>query len=248
MLKEGIYEDFERRDQLLALARFRTTQSGEGMASIKDILGRFRENQTAFYYLVGSDAKRLEQSPHLEGFRARGIEVLLLPDAVDGFWTSTGISYEGKPFISVTQGLADLHLIPLLDEAATPVAEPNPGIGDILSFMKETLGDAVADVRASERLTTSAVCLVANETGYDRQLERILKEAGRDIPSSKPVLEVNPRHPLFERLAAFGADKDLKADIVHLLHDEARILEGEVPTDATAFAERLSRLMLRGIG
>ena len=249
VLKEGMYEDFERRDQLLALSRFRTTQSGDGLASIKEILGRFRENQTAFYYLVGNDAKRLEQSPHREGFRARGIEVLLLSDAVDGFWTTAGLSYEGKPFTSVTQGLADLHLIPLVDEAAKPATDAAPEIADTLAFMKAALGGAVSDVRASDRLTTSPVCLVAPETGYDRQMEKLLKDAGRDIPSSQPVLEVNPRHPLVERLSAGkGLEEALRADIVHLLFDEARILDGEAPADAHAFAERLSRLMLRGIG
>ena len=115
VLKEGLYEDFERRQQLLGLARFKTTASGGGWRSLKDYVGALRENQTAIYYVTGSDLARLEASPQLEGFRARGIEVLLLPDPVDSFWVTAGVDYEGKPFKSVTQGAADLALIPLVE-------------------------------------------------------------------------------------------------------------------------------------
>ena len=115
VLKEGIYEDYERRDTLLALARFKTTASGDGLRSLKDYVGALKENQTAIYYLAGSDLSRLETSPHLEGFRARGVEVLLLADPVDSFWVTSAPSFDGKPFKSVTQGAADLALIPRID-------------------------------------------------------------------------------------------------------------------------------------
>jgi len=248
VLKEGIYEDFERRDALLALARFRTTASSGAWRSLKDYVGALKTNQTAIYYLAGDDLARLSSSPHLEGFRARGIEVLLLPDPVDSFWVMPGVSFDGKPFKSVTQGAADLASIPRTDAAAAPPAEAGEAVKNLLAFTKTTLGDAVAEVRASERLTDSAVCLVAPETGPDRALERILAGAGRLNSASKPILEVNPRHPTIVSLAALGdGDRTFKEDAVHLLFDEARVLDGERPADARLFSDRLARVLGRGL-
>ncbi|WP_428028923.1 molecular chaperone HtpG [Ancylobacter sp.] len=247
VIKEGLYEDFERREQLLGLARFKTTASGEGTRSLKDYVAGLRENQTAIYTIVGDDAARIAASPHLEGFRARGIEVLLLSDPVDAFWAASGLDYEGKPFKSVTQGAADLGLIPLLDSAAAPAAEAGEEVTAFLAAIKATLGEQVGDVRASDRLTDSAVCLVAAESGPDRQFERMLAAAGRLDSAARPILEVNPRHALIARLAA-DTDEAAREDVAHLLLDTARVLDGEKPTDAKAFSERLSRLMLRGLG
>ena len=193
VLKEGLYDDFERRDALLALARFKTTASADAWRSLKDYVGSLKQNQTAIYYLAGDDITQLPASPHLEGFRARGIEVLLLADPIDSFWVVSGASFDGKPFKSVTQGAADLALIPLLDAQQESAAETGKAVADFLAFVKETLGDAVADVRASDRLTDSAVCLVAPEYGPDRQLEKLLAGAGRIKTAAKPILEVNPR-------------------------------------------------------
>ena len=248
VLKEGVYEDFERRDVLLALARFKTTASPDVWRSLKDYVAAFKPNQAAIYYLAGDDFERLKSSPHLEGFRARGIEVLLLPDPVDSFWVMPGVTFDGKPFKSVTQGAADLASIPLADAKA----EPAPGIAEpvkhFLAFMKGALGEAVTEVRASERLTDSAVCLVAPEAGPDRALERILSGAGRLTSASKPILEVNPRHATIVALAALGdADRTFKEDAVHLLFDEARVLDGERPADARLFSDRLARVLDRGL-
>src|SRR5262249_32376283 len=171
VIKEGLYEDFERRDALLRLARFKTTAFA-AWRSLKDYVASLRPNQTAVYYIAGDDLTRLKSSPHLEGFRARGIEVLLLSDPVDTFWVVPNEGFDGKPFKSVTQGAADLALIPRLD--AAPTAAPNIAepVKDFLAFLKSTLGDVVAEVRASDRLTDSAVCLVAPDKGPDRALER----------------------------------------------------------------------------
>ncbi|KAA5602146.1 molecular chaperone HtpG [Blastochloris sulfoviridis] len=249
VLKEGLCEDFERREALLGLARFKTTASGEGWRSLKDYAGALRENQTAIYYIAGDDADRLAASPHLEGFRARGIEVLLLSDSVDSFWVTLGPDFEGKPFKSVTQGAADLAAIPLLDASAPTAPEVPPAVADLLAFIKTTLGDDVADVRASDRLTDSAVCLVASEAGLDRQLEKILSSAGRLGAAAKPILEVNPRHDLIVRLAGLGeTDAGFRADVAHLLLDEARILDGERPGDAKSYAARLGRVIGRSLG
>ena len=248
VLKEGIYEDFERRDAMLALARFKSTASGGGWRSLKDYVGALKTNQTAIYYLAGDDLARLESSPHLEGFRARGIEVLLLPDPVDSFWVMPGVGFDGKPFKSVTQGAADLALIPRTDTEAAPPADVADAVKDFLAFVKTTLGDAVAEVRASERLTDSAVCLVAPDSGPDRALERILAGAGRLNAASKPILEVNPRHDIVVALAKLGeAERAFKEDAAHLLFDEARVLDGERPADARLFSDRLGRVLGRGL-
>jgi molecular chaperone HtpG len=248
VLKEGIYEDFERRDTLLKLARFKTTASGEEWRSLKDYVGALKTKQTAIYYLAGDDLARLKSSPHLEGFRARGIEVLLLPDPVDTFWVTPGVSFDGKPFKSVTQGAADLALIPLLDAEAGQAPAAPEAVTHFIAFVKLTLGEAVADVRASDRLTDSAVCLVAPEAGPDRALEKILANAGRLGSASKPILEVNPRHQLVTALAALGdSEQGFKEDAAHLLFDEARILDGDRPADARQFSDRLARVLDRGL-
>jgi molecular chaperone HtpG len=247
VFKEGIYEDFERREALLKLARFKTTASDD-WRSLKDYVAALRPNQTAIYYIAGDDLARLKSSPHLEGFQARGIEVLLLADPVDTFWVVPSAGFDGKPFKSVTQGAADLALIARLDAtqaAAANIAEP---VKDFLAFVKTTLGDAVAEVRASERLTDSAVCLVAPEQGPDRALERLLAGAGRLTSASKPVLEVNPQHELIKALASLGeADRSFKEDAAHVLYEEARLLDGDRPADARAFSDRLGRVLKRGL-
>jgi molecular chaperone HtpG len=248
VIKEGLYDDFERRDALLSLARFKTTTSGDKLRSLKDYTASLKENQTAIYYLTGNDLARLEASPHLEGFRARGVEVLLLIDPVDALWVTSAPSFDGKPFKSITQGAADLALIPLADAAAKPAAETDGAVKDFLAFVKTTLGDAVSEVRASDRLTDSPVCLVAPEFGPDRQLEKLLAGAGRLKTAAKPVLEINPRHQLVVALAALSdEDRPFKEDTARLLFDEARMLDGEPPDDPRSFSERLTRVISRGL-
>ena len=246
LLKEGLYEDYGRRETLLGLARFKTTISGDTWRSLKDYAADLKENQTAVYYAVGPDLDRLASSPQLEGFRARGIEVLLLSDHVDGFWAAAGMDFDGKPFKSVTQGLADLSLIPL-PEGTEPLPAASETVNDFIAFVKATLGDMVSDVRVSERLTESAVCLVAPEHSMDRQLEKMLAGAGRLDAVAKPVLEINPRHPLIEKLGAAAADEAMRADAAHLLYDEARIADGELPIDPRGFSARLTRALGRGL-
>jgi molecular chaperone HtpG len=247
VLKEGLYEDFTRRETLLGLARFKTTTSGGGWRSLKDYAAGLKENQTAIYYVAGSDIDRIASSPQLEGFRARGIEVLLLADQVDSFWVTGGLDFDGKPFKSITQGQADLGLIPLA-EGEAPAADAPAEVTGFIDFVKVTLGDAVSDVRVSERLTESAVCLVAPEQGLDRELEKLLAGAGRLPTTAKPVLEINPRHELIGRLSALGEEEQaLRVDAAHLLYDEARIADGEVPADPRAFSARLARVIGRAV-
>ena len=182
-----------------------------------------RRTNTAIYYIVGDDIARLEASPHLEGFLARGVEVLLLADPIDSFLGYVRRVFEGKPFKSVTQGAADWRSSPASTPSRSRRRRPGNTVKTFLTFIKDALGEEVAEVRASDRLTDSAVCLVAPEFGPDRQLEKLLAGAGRLTSVSKPILEVNPRHELVVALAALGEDeRAFKEDAARLLFDEGR--------------------------
>jgi len=249
VLKEGLYEDQEHRDQLLKAVRFRST-GADGLVSLEDYLGRMKEGQDAIYYITGDDPAALLRSPHLEGFRARGVEVLLLTDPVDEFWVPVVASYKEKPFKSVTRGGADLGRIKTTDEAPKPEATAEGDVANLIGLFKATLGDAVKDVRPSERLTDSAVCLVADEGDMDMHLERLLKQHKQLDTAAKRILEINPGHPLVRRLAgmatAKGGTPEL-ADTAWLLLDQARIMEGEALPDPAAFARRLAAFVERGL-
>jgi molecular chaperone HtpG len=243
VLKEGLYEDHERRGQLLALARFATT-AGDAPRSLKDYVADLKPNQTEIYYLVGESAERLKSNPKLEAARARGVEVLLLTDSIDAFWTAMPQDFEGKPLRSLSQGDVDFGLIPLLDDKAEDRASSEDDAA-ILKAVKEALGDKVSDVRASQRLTESAACLVAGAQGRDRELERLLARANR-ASGAKPILELNMRHDLVKAVGA--AESDDAAELANLLLDQAHILDGEVPADPAAFARRLNAFVVRGLG
>lgn len=247
VIKEGIYEDFERQEQLLGLARFRST-AGEGWRSLKDYVADMHEKQEAIYFLAGDNLERLRSSPQLEGFRARGLEVLLLSDPVDSFWAATAKPFADKPFKSVTQGAADLAAIPRPGADAADETDKGKAsdteLATLMAFAKTVLEEKVSDVRASDRLTDSAVCLVAPEGGPDRELERILRGAGQASTATKPVLEINPSHALVNALAKnAGGQKALREDAVRLLFDEALVTEGERIDDARGFSERLARVL-----
>ncbi len=246
VIKEGLHEDPSRRDGIFANARFASTKSDGKTRTLKDYVADLRENQTAIYYITGDDAKRLATSPQLEGFRARGVEVLLLDDAVDAFWVTSALGFEGKPFKSVTQGQADIDLVPLVEDATTEAPQAE-NVGDLVAALKETLSEDVEDVRVSTRLTESAACLVASEKGLDRQLARLLAESGQTALLGKPVIEINAKHPAVAAIAATLREKgrDGAADGMHLLLDLARVADGETPVDPAAFARRLSALIAR---
>ncbi len=246
VIKEGIYEDAERRATLLKIARFRSTH-GDGWTSLEDYLGRMKEGQEAIYYVSASDIDAARRSPHLEGFTARGVEVLLLTDPVDDFWLSMVHEHEGKPFRSVTRGGADLSKL----GDAKDEEKPDDGrFTTLIVALKEALGDAVKDVRTTHRLTGSAVCLVADEGDLDINLQRMLKLQGQLGYEPARILELNPDHPLIVALAA-RADQpgalDALKDPALLLLDQARILEGELPADPAAFAKRMADLMAKGL-
>jgi molecular chaperone HtpG len=239
VIKEGLWEDHERRERLLTLCRF-TTTAGENR-TLKHYAESLKPNQTEIYYLVGDNLDRLKANPKLEQAAARGVEVLLLTDPVDAFWTSAPTDFGGKPLKSLSQGDIDFSLIPLAEETAPdqPVADEAAAIAQI----KAALGERVSDVKASQRLTTSASCLVAGGFGPDRALDRLLAQQNRG-GGAKPVLEVNMRHPLVAAMAS-GEDTARADDIAQLLLEQAQILDGEVPDDPAGFAARINRLVLR---
>jgi molecular chaperone HtpG len=244
VIKEGIYEDFERREKLLALSRFSTTTGDK--RTLKQYVADLKPNQTEIYFLVGDSIERLKSNPRLEAASARGIEVLLLTDAVDAFWTSARLEFEGKALKSLSQGDLNFDLIPPLDEKAEDKAEPAADEAQTIAIIKASLGERVTDVKASTRLTTSASCLVAGSQGPDRELERLLSQQNRGM-RTKPILEINLRHPLVSAIANKGDDKAAADDLSLLLLEQAQILDGELPEDPAAFAARLNRLVLQGV-
>ncbi len=238
VIKEGLYEDFERRDALFEIARFKSTKTPS--LTLKDYVAGLKENQTAIYYITGEDATKVAASPQLEGYKARDIEVLLLTDPVDSFWVRTAMEFEGKPFVSVTQGASDLENIKPA-EASKEETKTDDATQGLIDKMKLALGDKVKDVRVSKRLTDSAVCLV-NDSALDRNLERLLsRQKDSGVAISAPVLEINDKHMLIKVLAQ-SSDVDAAA---HLLLDQAFILEGEQVADPAGFAKRMGDVMAK---
>jgi molecular chaperone HtpG len=248
VLKEGLYEDQERRGQLLALARFATTAGEGGLRSLKQYVADLKPNQTEIYYLVGESAERVKSNPKLEAARARGIEVLLLTDPIDAFWTMMPQDFDGKPLKSLSQGDVDFALVPLVDQAAEQKLASDEDAA-VIKAVKDALADQVSEVRASQRLTESAACLVASAQGRDRELERLLARQNRGSGGAKPILELNMGHDLVKALAsAVGEKRDSDVSgIAALLLDQAHILDGEVPADPAAFAKRLNTFVVRGL-
>ncbi len=245
VLKEGLYEDMERRDTLFEIVRFRTSK-GDDWRTLKDYVADLRPNQTAIYFLTGDSSEQIAASPQLEGFAARGIEVLLLSDPVDNFWVTTALGFDGKPFQSITQGDAEISAIPLLDDKEDEEDNKDkaaPETAKLVEALKTLFAEEVTDVRTSSRLVESPACLVAPAGGPDRGLGKFLeKQAGKG--NVKPVLEINPAHDLVKALAKRKAGAF--DDLAWLLLDQARILEGALPENPAKFAERLNRLVLDG--
>ena len=256
VIKEGLYEDPERRDQLFKLARFDTTK-GEGR-TLAQYVEDLKENQTSIYYALGDSKEAILASPQLEGYQARDVEVLLLSDAVDAFWVQTALGFDGKSFKSVSQGGADLDAIakPGKDDDAdeekgeADKAKEQGTVAALVGFVKEVLGEDVSDVRISSRLATSPVCIVAPDFGPDRQFEKLMRSQKGAQAALKPILEINSEHGLILALASqldASADKASMEDGARLLLDQALILDGEHPAHPADFAARLSKVMMAGL-
>jgi molecular chaperone HtpG len=250
VLKEGIYEDFERRDDILALTRFRSTAT-DGWTTLADAKARMKDGQDALFFATGDSVDSLKRSPQLEGFLAKGIEVLLLTDPIDEFWVPAVGEYDGTPLRAVTEGGIDLGKIKGDDTAdeAKPDAADAGSLDTLVAALKLTLGEAVKDVKASDRLTSSAVCLVVEEGQMSMHLEKLLR-AHNQLDKGQPrVLEINPRHDLIKGLAETVKSKGREAieDRAWLLFDQARIVEGEAPSDPVEFSRRLAAVMAQGL-
>ena len=251
VLKEGIYEDFERRNDILELCRFRSTH-GDGLVTLAEYVGRMKEGQEAIYTITGDDLAQIKKSPQLEGFVAKGVEVLLLTDPIDEFWVSAIPNYMDKDLRSVAAAGADLGKIKAAEGADDKKADEAPAgeLATLVAALKLALGDKVKDVRGSERLTESAVCLVADSGDMSMHLEKMLRAHGQGGGERVRILEINPRHALIKGLASrVTADgtAPLIEDMAALLLDQARIVEGEPPADPVAFARRMVAVMEKGL-
>ncbi len=240
VLKEGVVEDFANRERIAKLLRFASTHAGTPVqdVALADYVARMQPGQDAIWYVTADTHAAAAGSPHLEAFRRKGVEVLLLADRVDEWVVNALDAFDGRPLKSVARGelddaLADADEKARREEAAAKAAP-------VLAKLREALGDRVADVRASTRLVESPACLVVGEGQASAHLERILRAAGQEAPSSKPVLEVNPAHPLLQRLAA---DDPRIADWASVLHDQALLAEGAPLADPAAFVRTVNALM-----
>jgi len=244
VLKEGIVEDAANRERIAKLLRFASTHtdSADQTVSLADYAGRARVGQDTIYYVTADGFSAAKNSPHLEVFRKNGIEVLLLADRIDEWVVSQLTEFEGKKLQSAAHGSLDLST---LGETSSPVADElkEDEYKDLLTRFQDVLKDRASRVRLTRRLTDSPACLVGDEHGMSRHLERILRESGQRVPASKPILEINPDHPIVQRLKQ-ESDAALFADWTHILFDQALLAEGGELEDPATFVKRLNSLTL----
>lgn len=248
ILKEGLYDDLDFREDLLKLFRTRTTK-GEALVSLDDYVARMPPEQDCVYYINGDDPNMLAHSPQLEGFRARDIEVMLFSDAIDDFWVGAVGEYKGKKLVSVTRGDADLDKIKKVDAPADAPKPEQTGVAELVAALKTIYGEAVKDVKESTRLTDSPVCLVAGDADVDFHLEKLLRQNKVKGLNPRRILEINPRHSLILKMAtqAKAGQAEALSDSAWLLLDQARLLEGDIPSDTAAFTQRLTRLIEKAV-
>ncbi len=244
VLKEGPAEDFANKERIAGLLRFASTHtdSEEQTVSLADYIGRMKEGQDKIYYITADSFAAAKNSPHLEVFRKKDIEVLLLFDRVDEWLVSHLTEFDGKPLVSVAKGELDLGELQN-EEEAKAAKEAASEHKKLLERIKEVLGDQVKEVRVSHRLTDSPSCLVLETHEMAVHLQKVLKQAGHDIPDSKPILEVNPDHPLVARLEN-EAEADRFADWARLLFEQAMLAEGGQLEDPVAFVKRLNSMLV----
>ncbi len=245
-LKEGPGEDFGNREQIAKLLRFASTHSDTDTQSVSlaDYIGRMAEGQDKIYYVTADTFAAAKNSPHLELLRKKGIEVLLMFDRVDEWLMSHMHEFEGKRFVSAAKG--DLGLDDAVDEDEKKAqAETEEKSKGLVERIKTALGDRVEEVKVSNRLTSSPACLVLGEQEMALHMQQLLKQAGHDVPSSKPVLEINPEHAVVQRMDN-EPDEDRFADWVSLLYDQAVLAEGGVLDDGAGFVRRLNDMLLSG--
>ncbi|MBP7330501.1 MAG: molecular chaperone HtpG, partial [Alicycliphilus sp.] len=239
VLKEGLGEDFANRERLAKLLRFASTSSDTASVSLQDYKARMKEGQEAIYYITADTLAAAKNSPQLEVFKKKGIEVLLMTDRVDEWALNYLHDFDGTPLQSVAKGAVDLGK--LQDEAEKKAAEEAAeAFKPLLAKLKEALKDKAEDVRVTTRLVDSPACLVVQDDGMSQQLARMLKQAGQSAPETKPVLEVNPEHALVKKLDGSVHFHDL----AHILFDQALLAEGGLPEDPAAYVKRVNALLV----
>ena len=245
VIKEGPGEDFSNKEQIAKLLRFSSTDKDEELQTVtlEDYISRMKDEQEEIFYITADSFTSAKSSPHLEVFRKKGIEVLLLSDRVDE-WLVNGLQeYDGKKLQSVAKGELDLSKFDS-DEDKKEQEKIEEKAGGVIKHLKEVLGDKVEDVRVSHRLTSSPSCIVLNEQDMALYMQDLMKQAGHDMPSNKPVLEVNPTHPLIERMEEETDDEQF-ADWADILFDQALLAEGAQLEDPAGFVSKLNKLMLK---
>ena len=254
VMKEGLYDAFEHREDLFKICRFYSTNDPEKQTSLAAYVERMKEGQEKIYYIAGDNAASLRNSPQLEGFKSRGLEVLLMTDTVDEFWLQQIGDFEGKTFQSVTKGNVDLSKFesekkaPEENEEKTP--ESKKAMEIFMAFLQAQLAEQISYVRPSKRLTESPVCLIADEGGVDMNMEKVLRIQQKYEPGVKKILEVNPDHALIKKLAEMAGkneEQDFMKDAALMLLDQALIIQGESLPDPTGFAKRMSAFMEKGL-
>ncbi|KIQ00842.1 MULTISPECIES: molecular chaperone HtpG [Pseudomonas] len=244
VLKEGPAEDFANKEKIAGLLRFASTAEGEGeqVVSLGDYIGRLKEGQDKVYFLTGESYAQVKNSPHLEVFRKKGIEVLLLTDRIDEWLMSYLTEFDGKSFIDVARGDLDLGSLDSEEDkkAQEEVAKSKEGL---VERLKGALGEQVAEVRVSHRLTDSPAILAIGEQDLGLQMRQILEASGQKVPDSKPIFEFNPNHPLIEKLDA-EPDEDRFGDLSHILFDQAALAAGDSLKDPAAYVQRLNKLLV----
>jgi molecular chaperone HtpG len=243
VIKEGIIEDSENKERIAKLLRFASTQNDSEVQnfSLEDYVARMKPEQEKIYYLTAESFAAAKQSPHLEIFKKKGIEVLLLTDRIDEWLTSHLTEFNGKKLQSVSKG--DLDLGKLEDEEAKKEEEKQKeDFAEVVKKMKEVLGAQVSDVRLTHRLTTSPACVVVSENDMTLQMQRMFQQAGQAMPMSKPVFEINPEHQLVKNLAGM-LESDQFADWSEVLLAEAILAEGGKLPDPVGFVNRVNKLL-----
>ncbi|MEE3850093.1 molecular chaperone HtpG [Gordonia sp. LSe1-13] len=246
--KEGLVNDFDNRDALLKTSSFESTDSEDAVTTLADYVGRMRSGQDTIYYMTGESRQQIENSPHIEAFRAKGVEVLLLTDPVDEMWVTAGLEFEGKSFTSIAKGAVDLDDLDDTDDSDTEKAKADKekraeDYAGLLTWLAESLSDDVNEARLSSRLTDSAACLVGDTFSMSPQLEKLYRASGQELPKSKRALEVNADHPLIVGLNKAFAASDDHTDLVptaKLLYGMAVIAEGGELGDPAEFARLLA--------
>jgi molecular chaperone HtpG len=251
VLKEGLYDAVEHRDDILRICRFFSTNAQRRLTSLEDYVSRMKEGQEEIFYITGEKLESMERSPQLEGFKARGLEVLFFNDTIDSFWLQMVTDYKGNKFTSITQGSVDLDKFETKTEDAKEKPQDDVSFASLLALISQELKDDIMTVRISKRLTDSPVCLVADEKGVDMHMERVLKIQQKYEPvGNKRVLEVNDKHPLIRTLAKMtdqNNDAQEVKDAARLLFDQACIIQGEPVNDPASFARRMASFMSKGL-